>query len=785
MPLIREKETGRQVFISNENLQTALASGRYETGDAATVSVRTEAGRIVEAPVDAAAATPAAPVSEAERAGAEEKAFKEDAYGGAGGALRTFGNEFASAATAGLYDVAGRITGGEKHAKARQAEREVNPVSALAGTVAGTLVGAPSGGGAAAGVAKLTPVGMAASAGRRASSKLGGGLRGATASGGVEGLIVGAGSGAAEAAISEDPLTVERVAGSITSSALLGTGVGAGIGMFAKAAEKGLGRARGLVDEAGEKLRGTAGTAEDAVAKRAKVADDVLDYHRASADDGRWLIADADPQAKKILTSNAGTLRKISNTPESFRTKPGRVLEVLEAEENALLKLKAKQGEGLEKLAKEESKLAREVQLELDTLPDSATQATLTGKAAQKYGDFAKVKVSAKNPTVSITREEAMNFAEAMATGQVASQRAAAFNAIDDSILKVKSLRTSLNDAIAPVEVAKKGLLENAVSGSIYGATVGALPAMGALGPVLAPILGGKAAQMATDLVFGRLGKAAAEAAERTTKAVDRFISVAQSSQKALPPLASKVLTSYSYAEEPKRGPGRPKSAPEIEAKGETELVKSFRAREKEIRSQVGGNLKLTPAARQAIGARLAPVGAYAPSLADQIETLAARRVEYLASKLPRRPDSAMSMLGPDTWQPSDMAIRSFARTMAAVEDPGGVEERLADGTVTPEDADAYKAVYPERFEDLKRQIVDRLPELQKTLPYERRISLSIFSGVPVDPTMQPRLIARLQGNFAAEPGTEGGTQAPKPQPQFGSVSKDIEKPTPAQERSA
>jgi len=128
--------------------------------------------------------------------------------------------------------------------------------------------------------------------------------------------------------------------------------------------------------------------------------------------------------------------------------------------------------------------------------------------------------------------------------------------------------------------------------------------------------------------------------------------------------------------------------------------------------------------------------------------------------------------------------IRQFARYVAAVEDPGGVEERLADGTVTPEDAEAYREVYPERYFDLQRQIAERLPEIRESLPYKRRLALSIFTGQAADPAFDPRVLRVLQGQFAAEGGTEGGTEPKKAQANFGSVAKSLPDPTPAQERA-
>jgi hypothetical protein len=119
--------------------------------------------------------------------------------------------------------------------------------------------------------------------------------------------------------------------------------------------------------------------------------------------------------------------------------------------------------------------------------------------------------------------------------------------------------------------------------------------------------------------------------------------------------------------------------------------------------------------------------------------------------------------------------MRGLARYVAAVEDLAGVFERVAAGTVTPEDAAAMKEVYPEMYADYQRQVFTQLPTLRKTLPYQKRLALSIFSGVPVDPAMSPQVIAVLQASYAAE------DKPTMPSPQFGSVKNH--EATPAEQR--
>ena len=77
---------------------------------------------------------------------------------------------------------------------------------------------------------------------------------------------------------------------------------------------------------------------------------------------------------------------------------------------------------------------------------------------------------------------------------------------------------------------------------------------------------------------------------------------------------------------------------------------------------------------------------------------------------------------------------------------------------------------------------MDRIDALQGELPYYRRLALSLLLGVPLDPAMQPEILRQLQSSYGEEPQTEGGTQAPRTQAQFGSMSRP--EGTPAQERA-
>jgi hypothetical protein len=339
---------------------------------------------------------------------------------------------------------------------------------------------------------------------------------------------------------------------------------------------------------------------------------------------------------------------------------------------------------------------------------------------------------------------------------------------------KLKAI-ASAKEALA--RAPQRGLLQEAATPYAVAAVAGLLPGgpLGAAAAIAAP----RVVRKMGDWIFGRLQRASAESIARTERALDAIVSGTKKTARRAPPIATKVLMAASFAPPETDRRGDPLPAPKT-------LVGAYKAREREILSQVesgpNGKPVMTMAARRQLGDRLAGVTAVAPALADKLEAAMARVVEYLADKLPKRPDMGAMQLGPDHWQPSDIQMRTFARVVSAVRDPGGVEERLASGMLTPEEAEAYRDVWPERFADVRRKLIEMLPAMRGRIPFERRLALTIFTGVPLDPSLSPPLIRTMQSMYELEPGTEAGTQPPVAQPAFGSMSK--EQPTPAQRRA-
>jgi len=381
---------------------------------------------------------------------------------------------------------------------------------------------------------------------------------------------------------------------------------------------------------------------------------------------------------------------------------------------------------------------------------DAATERVLAERMGYQWGGAIKGGLRTPSIVTSMPTIERMIAANQRLQGQL---EALAKPPTSELLTKISEARAVLN---APKEASPgRELLSMAA------------PFAGPLG----------AAAAAGARALGTFRKAASAVGERAAKAASAFLDVTgKATAKAAQylPAATKVLSSVRFA---------PAADHDRAAPTGNSLPALYRARTDEIKSQtaydIAGIPRLRPEARAVMAARLKPIQAVDPILADQMETAATRRIEYLSSLIPRRPSIGGMPIGPDHWQPSDMEMRSFARSVAAVEDPHAVFERALHGAVTTEDIDAMRAVHPEILADWINSVSGQLPTLQHALPFARLISLSMMTGKPLHPAMDPAIMGVLQAQFQYEPEPAG----PTANPQFGSVKNRDEIGTASQRR--
>ena len=665
--------------------------------------------------------------------------------------------------TAGLEGVARSATGGLSDAilsewagEGTRERRERNPGAALVGEIGGAVL--PIGYG---GLATRAGVGVAAKLGAKTfAGRVGAGaVRGAT-----EGAIFGAGQGVSELALDERPVTAERILSVMPSAVLSGAGFGAVAGGAGQLLAEGARAARASAGRVAQKMAGEA----DSAATAAKVPDHLANMDRPAlrvareAEEGRVLDLarrDGETVIDDLKRYTAGTSKTFISTVD---------------------------GTQIGGLGKLKGNIMRSLNDPRGWLTRSGRTDFTAGLLRQQEDALVGALGNTAKPLSSKSRPIAEDW---LAQNRAAQTRLKSFT---DAVAKPTSpLLTEIDDAVASFsdraaaarEAAKPGLMERLTKASGGGALAGAGMAAG-LPPTAAFFLGNAAAEAGVDAILRRFGNKLAKGAKASREGmisgVDRFLGVAEKGIRAATPAVTKTLMAVSYATPEQVAAKRDRPT----AKTGNPRVKAYRERAAELRAVTeiapDGKARMSMPAMRDVTERLAGVAAVAPMVADGLVMAHARRVEFLASKLPLRPGSPEMPVGPDRWQPSEMEIAKFARYAEAAENPDAILDRMSSGKMTPEDAEALQQVYPEIYGEAQDAIMERLPKLRETLPYQKRLMLSIFFDRPVDPAMDPAVMGLLQDNFANEPGTEGGTQSPPAD--FSSLrGNNAPQPTPAQ----
>ena len=217
--------------VSAKELESFKKRGFSESG---TKRITTETGeRTVESEQSRSRDDATGFVSQAQTEQRAREAGTSKRYGSLLERAQTFGESGLSALTFGLADSAleGIAEASGDDASAVATRQRINPGTALAGSVTGTLAGALAGPGS---LARFTPAGMAAKAATRAGAKVaaktGSKLAGFAAEGVVDGALFGAGQAYANATINDEPVNAEKIIAAMGSEALYGGAIGGALG---------------------------------------------------------------------------------------------------------------------------------------------------------------------------------------------------------------------------------------------------------------------------------------------------------------------------------------------------------------------------------------------------------------------------------------------------------------------------------------------------------------------------------------------------------------------------
>jgi hypothetical protein len=162
---------------------------------------------------------------------------------------------------------------------------------------------------------------------------------------------------------------------------------------------------------------------------------------------------------------------------------------------------------------------------------------------------------------------------------------------------------------------------------------------------------------------------------------------------------------------------------------------------------------------KRAMGPELEALAVGAPEMAAEIEIAVQRAAMYLQQHAP------LITKNPMTGRWSHVNPRELDRWLlrrAAVVNPGGVVDRVIDGSATREEVECLRHVYPRHFEEMSRSLTDAVAESAERdpLPHGMLVRLGRVLGTPLDPSQTPERIAAAQAVFTGAPLAKEEQQA-------------------------
>lgn len=166
---------------------------------------------------------------------------------------------------------------------------------------------------------------------------------------------------------------------------------------------------------------------------------------------------------------------------------------------------------------------------------------------------------------------------------------------------------------------------------------------------------------------------------------------------------------------------------------------------------------------RTRIAGTLDVTGNVIPRTSLALSAASIRATRFLASKQPQ-PHIKPSDIYAHTdgrQRVSDSQMSEYLRYTEGVENPMQTLKDFGNGTVTREQAEALRVVYPQMFSELEQQVTTELVDRKEPLPYASSIRLSILLDKPLHPTLEPSFIRGVQQMYGEEKAKKEGPLAP------------------------
>jgi hypothetical protein len=134
---------------------------------------------------------------------------------------------------------------------------------------------------------------------------------------------------------------------------------------------------------------------------------------------------------------------------------------------------------------------------------------------------------------------------------------------------------------------------------------------------------------------------------------------------------------------------------------------------------------------------KMGPLSTYAPTVAGMAHTVAAAATSFLASKVPQKPPTTPLQT---QEEPSQSEIFNFSQYYNAINNPTSILKSAKNGTLTQQQVEAVKAVYPRLFGEMQKAITEEVVSKKNAnkIPYQHKLMISMFTGHQSDSALSP-----------------------------------------------
>lgn len=201
-------------------------------------------------------------------------------------------------------------------------------------------------------------------------------------------------------------------------------------------------------------------------------------------------------------------------------------------------------------------------------------------------------------------------------------------------------------------------------------------------------------------------------------------------------------------------------SAPHEEAEGRA--TRAFKVSFDKAFEQVEKFTKNAHVAAERIGQTMGEQHSATPNVADAMTAKTVAAAAYLASKVPSQEPTSAIQPELSRAQLSAAEKREWLNRYRAASNPTSVLDDLRNHKLTPEAVEALRATSPRLYKQIQEELLDQVAGSGKRLSYGQQVQLSMMFGVPLDDTLRPDFVKRMQGSY---PQQQTGGEQPREQP--------------------